>query len=280
MTLYESQRYIVIPNEEHKITPLDLYFEAYCELIRFRNQPGKSGFRELYISNPMTSGGAIRTVPRYCLPEKVPLVRDVNNEVAEELAQSISDFVPDSLDELPLKLTVPNRIGTRADWSDLEYNLYWLLHIAGISWQGALDFTRQIESVNELRPAVFNNRKDDMEKRVTRYAELVSQFQDFLRHGNPRLNPVSKLVVLPDHELSLGCRFEVAIAKTLGIPIEELKIDTNYHGLKVLPKTMELYDLIAKRENLPSEHYHSLPEMHSPYAKGPGTHPLILIPHP
>ena len=232
----ERQRYTVFPESTPHMTPYGLYESLHNHIENPRN--------EIFFSHPISSAGVkdfvIHDTPLVNVPkeEEIPFVINANRNVALKLVQETEE-------NFQGRLTVPANIGLRDGWGEFDYTRFWFYYISGIEPQNAAQFERMTTSSPEKN--IFNDYHGERKSREELYDTYTTDFIRYVSFSNTPINPVSKIVFLPDHYSSLGCRTEQKLAKALQIPTSSLFID----GPDEFPDNLVLYSYCRKKGILP-----------------------------
>lgn len=199
-----------------------------CEVYKNVHPLILSQRREVYFSGPLTSGGAKRLYSNSTGKNIGDIVKH-NSSFVEEVAKRADRTLPG------FRKTLPHRLGIYSNWGESGYNRFWLCYLSGIEPEAAETFDCGVEkSVNH---SVFNDYSRDRESRLDQYRRLLDQFHAFIQQTNCLINPINRVIFLPDHFQSLGCTLERELTSVLGISGEELCFDVHHNSFEneILP---------------------------------------------
>jgi hypothetical protein len=227
-----EQIHVSFPEAHSNASPTVLH-ETYYPLVEAR----KTG-HHVYFSCPLTSGGG----RRFLDPEKKvnPNIEDsittiitINTAIAEYIAEEINPALTAHIITPDLKITLPHRIGSRMHnnkerWREYDYMRFWLYHLSGVTPHIANAFDTKLHYKKYINEELLNDYTADRDARLQEYTKLLNLYTEFLNKRHTQLNPVSLMIGLPDHNLSLGCTSERKIAHHLGIPFASVAADKNH----------------------------------------------------
>ncbi len=210
--------YILYPKSYKNATPLDVYNNV-CLL----NSHDKSN--EVFFNMPITSSGARRLIPKDEKPSRNRIIEIAlqNINVAQCLITAAAKYLPDYA-----------AIGSSVDfglwegWGEMEYMKYWFYHISGIGVSAAKKFEDDIKNREHINHTVMNDYAQCHHDREVLYEQLLHTFCQSIKDNDIKVNPVGRMIALPDAVNSLGCRTEIRLAQFLGINISILQLDTKH----------------------------------------------------
>lgn len=208
--------YTVFPKASSKfISPENLYAKMFGKFSRPRH--------EVYMSTPLTSGGA-RRLSKTLEKQRISLatIISLNGHFAHAISQEINVSFQKA------SVTLPHMIGFRKDWGELEYMKFWMYYISGLKLSHVKKFSNLLKNCNIIDRNVFNDYRKPKEQRAQEYQRLLNYFAGFLRMNRKFVNPISRIYMLPDHSLSLGCCFEKKLAVSLGVCVKEIFLDSSH----------------------------------------------------
>lgn len=200
--------------ESHSIsTGVDLYRNIYPEIPSPRN--------EVYLSRPMTSGSIkdlFFELARGISPQTMAIVLETNNRISEFIAQELRSYFNDK------QLVFPRPL----QFGEFNGISFWMYFLSGLNPKDAQWFDKLVREKKIVSFDLFNDHQAEKGERLKEYFELAGKFLGFVQKNNLSLNPVSEMVLFPDHQQSLGCSLEREVAKSLGILTREAVFDQNH----------------------------------------------------
>ena len=121
-------------------------------------------------------------------------------------------------------LIFPPDLGKVPDWTQFDYNLFWLNIISGIRPKDA----KKIEEYfinSSFDYATYNNKNLSSEIRKRAYIEFVQDYLRYINQNGCKVDPISEFIQLVDPKGSLGSFVEEFLAKSLGVPISRVVIN-------------------------------------------------------
>lgn len=218
----ERNRYTTFPEGKERVAPIALYETVYPTIPTPRN--------EIYFSSPLTSGGAKRLFDKNNITENIPTIVRLNSTFAETVAQESEEVLTAE------RFTLPHHLGGQGGWKELDFLKFWMNYLSGIAPDHAKEFDKKGPAGVGVDPAIFNDYSLPRERRIEGYERLVDGFVGFIRDTDAPINPVAGIVCLPDHQLSVGCSAETRLAKSLGIPTQEVSFDRDNPRYQKLEK--------------------------------------------
>lgn len=214
--MIELDRYTIFPNFTPEQTVQQVYAATQSSFFTPRD--------EVYISCPMTSGGYMRLLSHLfgTVPDDQIIQESLrqNSRFVKRVAPEIAEFYPTSRITMP-----PPIVGKK----ETEVNRFWLYYLSGISPHEAQKFEDYFSSIHtEVDKKTFDNPQMSHEKRSKEYNTLLKKFIQFVEGNNCNLNPVKSMVLMPDHQRSLGCNMERQLAQSLGATCKEVYFDQNH----------------------------------------------------
>lgn len=200
--------------------PVDIYKEIFPQLKKLKNP--------IYVSGPITSGGAIRLLdqdPQLSISEIIKHNKIFAVALLEllipDLVKGQEIIFPHQLGSLKL----PNKNGDpEALWGEREYLSLWLMVISRMDPQIAQQYwdylQEKISNHNSL-----NSHTDSRKKRVRQFVQLEEATISFIEQNLKHTNFVGQILVLPDSSLSLGCTLEKRLAQAFKIPTFEVQLN-------------------------------------------------------
>jgi len=182
---------------------------------------------EVYVSTPLTSGGARRlfitmTDGSLSITEIISNTVQRNRHFVDTVIEEAETLFPEE------RITLPHRIGMRDGWGEVDYNRYWMYYLSGIRPDYAQTFEDVFSSNGIVDRTVFDNHAGERDRRLEEYKRLLQGFTRFIREEGMPINPVSGIALMPDHQYSLGCSLERELGQFLGIPMREIYFDRNH----------------------------------------------------
>lgn len=109
-----------------------------------------------------------------------------------------------------------------------EFNAikFWMYFISGLDVDSAQRFGRLVDGAIDKR--LFNDHQAGKELRREEYQKLLRSFAGFISGPDCSTDPLPLMVLLPDHERSLGSSLEKALALRLGIAVKEAVFDSKH----------------------------------------------------
>ncbi len=190
---------------------LSAYSDIFPRINTLRN--------ELYLSSPMTSGGARRLFSNSELSETEIVSASIshNRKLSEVFLEYSDELLPENVVASPFHFKQPG-------WTQYEYNLFWMYYISGISTDdvATFDASNTVSQLKKLHMGASGETIKDL------YAQLVDAFIEYSQNSI-QLNPVSRVLFFPDHTVSLGCHLEKTLSLKLGIPTYEIVCNMSHH---------------------------------------------------
>lgn len=209
-----TERFTQFPRHREGDMPLHLWSRIYPSIPNPRS--------DTYISTPLTSGPA----KNYMGKEHPNLDPQELTDFSLFLNSRLLDGVADNFPDDDSRLTAPYQLGKINGWGELQYNKFWMNYIAGTPPQTARNFNRHVREKEIIKRRLLNDHTAPVEARLGEYKKLVEAYSSFVMEGE--LNPVSRMVFMPGHELSLGCTMERMLAAKLNISQEFVIFDSNH----------------------------------------------------
>lgn len=196
---------------EQQPTVLSLYSDIFPRINSQRN--------ELYLSSPMTSGGARRLFDTSLLSEEEKITASIthNRVLSETFLYHAAQLLTEAV------IASPFHFSQKSGWSQYDYNLFWMYYISGISVEDAQIFDTS-NIVSSLRKQHLGADHSGI-KEI--YMSLIEAFIDHTKNLI-QTNPVSRIIFFPDHTVSLGCFLEKNLANKLGIPTFEVACNLSH----------------------------------------------------
>lgn len=207
-----KKTYADFSSTQQRHSVLSLYSDIFPRINTLRN--------ELYLSSPITSGGARRLFTDSLLSE-VEIVlasKSRNRELSETFLKHSNQLLAEDIVASPFHL---NQV---SGWTQFDYNLFWMYYISGISVSDATVFYAS-KLVTQLKKQ-FIGASHSMIKEM--YTQLIDAFIEYSKNS-VQLNPVTRIIFFPDHTVSLGCSLERTLSHKLGIPTYEVVCNMSHH---------------------------------------------------
>ena len=126
------------------------YEQTYSQIPKPRS--------EVYVSTPLTSGGA----KRLSLGSVAETVQRNSRFVETVIVEAEHLFAEE-------RLTLPHRIGTQKGWGEAEYLRYWMYYLSGVPAEKVGEFEAQVVSGKIIDSQIFNNHGGDKKERLVQY---------------------------------------------------------------------------------------------------------------
>ncbi len=225
-----------------QLHPLDVYQSIFPSLQKLKPA--------IYISGPITSGGAIRlknSRPEITITEVVQL----NKIFAVALLELLkANFSSDQILIFPHQLGALKLPNTDQYWSEKEYLSLWLMVISRMDLELAQQYINYLDKrlPNDKN---LNNHDEKRRKRVRQFLQLEQATRDFIQQHLDQTHFVDQILALPDSNLSLGCTLEKRLAQQFAVPTFEVVLNPDeiakvHHPLQ----DNELYQLLLQLQLL------------------------------
>lgn len=239
----QEKEFTTFPDSQIDSSPLTLYRTIHETITAPRN--------ETFFSHPITSSG-VRDV--IFSDDSIPFENKIAATVEgnSKLARSIASL---SSTQNHHRRTLPGQFGKREGWNEYEYNRFWFYYITGVDIRSAGQFEK-MATHPRLDNTLFNDYQGEKSQRYDEYLTYVNDYINFIKFTNASINPVDKIIFLPDYERSLGCLMEKRLAKAFSIPTESVYIDAPHN----VPDSFSLYSYCVDNGILPRPVYTLYPE--------------------
>ncbi len=214
-----NKTYADFSSTQQRHSVLSLYRDIFPRINSLRN--------ELYLSSPMTSGGARRLFINSLLSEAEIVSASIsrNRKLSETFLEHSDALLSENVIATPFHFKQPG-------WTQYDYNLFWMYYISGISIGDAAVFDAS-ELVSQLRKQHIGASHESIKEQ---YTQLINAFVEYSQNS-VQLNPVSRVLFFPDHTVSLGCHLEKTLSHKLGIPTYEVVCNMSHQKADELCST-------------------------------------------
>jgi hypothetical protein len=149
----------------------------------------------------------------------------MNGIFAEEVARELPHDDPET------KFTLPHQLGERQGWSQWDFNKFWMYYLSGVNPQAVRQF--EAVSIDEVGKTIsFDDHTADRTMRALQYKALAVSYKTFLQKSAIPTNTVSRLVMLPEYDRSIGCQHEKFVAEQFQVPVDAVIFDRAHHAFE------------------------------------------------
>ncbi len=207
-----------IPTPDQETVP-GLYARTYKQILPDRD--------EVYISTPLTSGGArVLSYGELTVPDIVRNCILINSFYAGTVIREAANLFVEQ------RVTLPHNLGSRPGWKETDFIKYWMYYLSGIEPAATPEFEGMVASGVAADVTIFNNHELPREARVQEYERLLRSFVAFIQQSHASIRPVAGIALMPDHNRSLGCSLERQLGAALGVPLRRILFDINHPGFE------------------------------------------------
>lgn len=211
-----NQSYTQFPSQNKHVSVIKIYEYVFNRFPAYRD--------EVYFSGPLTSGGA-KTLYMHSSPnpaDYITLVKQHNGSFFEAIALKTKRLFSDR------QLTLPHRLGNYEGWKEFEFLRFWMYFLSGLNSQSVKVFEQELQKGTIIDRSIFNDFSAQKEKRFKEYMKLLTHFTNFIKIDKKKINPIQLIVLMPEHEKSLGSRLEYELGKRLSVNVQKIYFDSNH----------------------------------------------------
>lgn len=227
------ERVTTFPDDSQILDPVEVYLQYSAQLLEDKHQ--------LYITGPVTSGGAKRMYDFETVPEESKLqlmiqVIQENSTFANAVLKNLLGLhrIPDHF-----QITSPYHLGDRKiidaesgevrPWNESEYLPFWSMVMLGLKPEIADTYYASLTESMKTAHQEMDNRTQERSKRISNYHNLESKIRNIVGSlSNSEFRPVHHLLKFPDSEYSLGSTFEQRLAISIGVPVSEVVFNLDF----------------------------------------------------